>query len=513
MCQTVYRRNSWVVPAIPSKHFIHGLHLTGEETTLLKDFSMFCHYTPIFLTQSKPKPAMKLIHLSLIVLLTGFHFSCTKDDPLMPPPTTYMVSGTVDDEDGEGIADIQISYGSQSTLTNTQGAWTIDGLNGTVTLRPEDTDYIFSPSEIQVSTDQSGLVFVAEPLIPSTERQITNWFENQQLANGLLESAENSNVVSLYDQALAAMVFMVNNDFTRAERIFDFFNARVTSELQNGVGGFSQFRDRNGISGNYRWMGDNAWLLIALNNYKSLTSNNAYDQMATAIGNWLMSLQDTDGGLFAGYDSNDNLLDYKVTEGNIDAFNALPGYTTFHEDLLGFLETDRWDDMDNNLMAWPENPPYRYALDNQTWSYCMFPDYPVSALTSADRFLTTQTATINGVSITGYDIDEDQDVVFLEGTGQMVLAFKLAGMQSESDLYLAEMEKILTASSLHTRSGGFPYVSNPGTGYGDVALWAEADTDIALSGGAWYFFGINGFNPFGVERNKNIPTADKFWIN
>jgi hypothetical protein len=86
-------------------------------------------------------------------------------------------------------------------------------------------------------------------------------------------------------------------------------------------------------------------------------------------------------------------------------------------------------------------------------------------------------------------------------------------MQSESDLYLAEMEKILTASSLHTRSGGFPYVSNPGTGYGDVALWAEADTDIALSGGAWYVFGLNGFNPFGVERNKNIPTADKFWIN
>ncbi|MDX1702239.1 MAG: hypothetical protein R3250_16550, partial [Melioribacteraceae bacterium] len=36
-----------------------------------------------------------------------------------------------------------------------------------------------------------------------TEIEVYNWFENQQLANGLLESVEDGNVVSLYDNALA----------------------------------------------------------------------------------------------------------------------------------------------------------------------------------------------------------------------------------------------------------------------------------------------------------------------
>ncbi len=349
--------------------------------------------------------------------------------------------------------------------------------------------------------------------IEGNDARIFNWFNNQQLTNGLLESVENGNIVSLYDNALSAMVFMLNGDFKKAEKIFDFFNARINSELLSGNGGFSQFRDKNGVPNNHRWMGDNAWLLIALNNYKAMTGNSEYDSLASEISNWLIGLQDSDGGLFAGYAADNTLLNYKVTEGNIDAFNAINGYNSFHSQLLDFLENYRWDETDNNLVAWPGNPAYLYALDNHSWSYCIFNDYPVSALYSAERFLTTQTATINNLPINGYDIDEDKDAVFIEGTGQMALAFNIAGFQNETDYYLSEIEKVLIQSTSFDNAYGFPYSSNIGTGYGSSSLWEGADTKIAISGGAWFLFAKYGFNPFAVERNKNIPQTDMFWLD
>jgi hypothetical protein len=345
------------------------------------------------------------------------------------------------------------------------------------------------------------------------ELQVFNWFEQQQLSNGLLESTENGNIVSLYDNALAAMVFLLRDDFEKAEKIFDFFNARIDSELKNGVGGFSQFRDRAGNPNNHRWMGDNAWLLIALNNYKAQTGNTQYDILAQEITAWLIGLQDADGGLFAGYNTDGSRMNFKVTEGNIDAFNAVKNYTPFHRNLLAYLENHRWNASDKNLVAWPENPPYLYALDLHSWSYLLFPNYPISALTTAERHRTSQTASTSGLEITGYCFDEDQDVVWLEGTGQMALAFDVANMLNERDFYLTEMEKNSIASTTHSNASGFPYTSNQGTTYGSDMLWNGADDLIAISGGAWYLFAKYKFNPFAVGRNKVIPLEDQFWRN
>ena len=132
-------------------------------------------------------------------------------------------------------------------------------------------------------------------------------------------------------------------------------------------------------------------------------------------------------------------------------------------------------------------------------------------MTTAQRFLTTKTAT-NGAQVTGYCFDEDKDTVWPEGTGQMALAFGLAGMNTQKDFYLAEMEKILIVSTKYSNATGFPYASNPGTAYGSDPLWTGADTKIAISGGAWYLFAKGGFNPFEVERGKNVPVEDEFWV-
>ena len=450
----------------------------------------------------------KYLFILFLVACTSEENTSDMGDQSLP----YTVSGRVTSRVGAGIEGVQIFYSpSSSVITDQQGYWTITGLKGAVFLTPKLKDYSFTPLTFKVEEAAEGITFSGSRILSDLETKIYTWFDRQQLSNGLLESAENGNVVSLYDNALAAMVFMLKGDFPKAEKIFNFFNARVGNELTSGVGGFAQLRDRNGIPNNHRWMGDNAWLLIALNNYKNLTGSTIYDQMASALSQWLMRLQDADGGLFAGYNSGNVLMNYKVTEGNIDAFNAIAGYTSFHRQLLSFLEKDRWDKTDKNLVAWPGNPPYWYALDLHPWSYLIFPYYPVSALTTDKRFLTTQTAT-NEKQITGYTSDQYKNTIWPEGTGQMATAFCYAGLHEQKERYLKEMENVLIHSTTHPDGVGFPYASNRGTGYGSDILWNGADTKIAISGGAWYLFARSDFNPFYAGRNKNIPVSDMFWV-
>jgi len=424
----------------------------------------------------------------------------------------FSISGTVVNQNNEAVADIEIKLSNgRSVFSDSLGHWQFDKLTGKQRVSPISNKYNFKPSFIDAVEQSNNLRFEVIDKLLTNEEKILNWFRNQQLKNGLLESVENGNVVSLYDNALAAMVFMLNKDYGRAKQIFDFFLDKKDSELQMGQGGYSQFRDRNGIPNNHRWMGDNAWLLIALNNFKDQTHDTKYDDLRASISNWLIKLQANDGGLYAGYGTDNNLLNYKVTEGNLDAFNAIEGYNTFHKSILQFLENDRWDKTDRNIVSWPDNPTYKYALDCHSWSYCMFPNYPLSALTTANRFKTTKTATVNEVEITGFDTDEDKDHVFMEGTGQMMLAFKYSDNMDQYEKYKGEMEKLIMKSLVHENSWGLPYASNFGTGYGSDPHWSGVDTQIAIAGSAWYLFAKFGFNPFEVGRNKDIPKKDKFW--
>lgn len=441
-------------------------------------------------------------------------FSCGKDEDKTP---RYSVSGRVVDSRGVGVAEVKIYFTPTAfALSDSDGMFTIVSLSGENTITPVKQSYRFDPSEVVVTTAVSNLQFIATNMVVDSaslhEREIFNWFKNLQLPNGLLESTDNGNMVSLYDNALAALVFMSYADFDRTEKIFDYFNARIFTELMVGKGGFSQFRDRNGNPNYHRWMGDNAWLLIALNNYKALTGSTKYLQLSSSLEAWLRALQDTDGGLWGGWYP-DNSQIHKITEGNIDAFNAVLGYDTFHAKLLNFLKNDRWNATDKLLVAWPDNIQYYYALDMHSWGYCIFEDFPTSALSKADQFLTTATATANGVSITGYCFDIDKDDVWLEGTGQMAVALQAAGLNTTADYYIAELEKIIIGSTIYTNTSGIPYATNLGTGYGNSLLWSGADTKPTISSCAWYLFAKHKFDPLRVGRTKSIPPADKFWVN
>ena len=460
---------------------------------------------------------MRVKLFSFLVLAFSV-FSCTKVDvEELATLETYNVSGRIIDGDNKPVEEVLLFYKTNDyALSDSNGHWEISNLAGPVIIDPKKENYIFSKIQIDVSKADTNIVIVAIPDnkvedIPEQWKETYNWVKNMQLFNGLLESSENTDFVSLYDNALASLVFMAQGDVEKAEKLFNFFNDRVDTEFLQGTGGFYQYRNADGENGGRTWIGDNAWLLIALNHYHKMTGNQKYQHMAEELEKWLRSQQDQDGGLWGGYNEDGTQI-HKITEGIIMAFNAVEGYDDFHKKILAYLKANRWDNNEMLLTAWPENPEYRYALDLHSLGYGIFEDFPESVLYGADLYLNTQIATINGEEVTGYCFDEDKDAVWLEGTAQMAMAFQLAGMEGNKDNLLKELEKTFIASTLLESSKGIPFVTNYATGYGSNVLWDHADIAPALSSTAWYLMARLNFNPLEMGRQKNIPETDKFWI-
>ncbi|MGB5378396.1 hypothetical protein [Muriicola sp.] len=350
------------------------------------------------------------------------------------------------------------------------------------------------------------------PPSSSSTEQVFEWMGHMQTDNGLIESAENTNFVSLYDNALAALAFIANGDTARAELILDYFDQQLETEFYGNNGGFFQYREISGENGSRIWMGDNAWLLLAVNHYHEFTNSNKYQHLAYELENWLRSLQTEDGGLQGGINEDGTLIP-KVTEGMITAFNAVRGFDDFHMGILKFLEEQRWDLTEKVLITKTQNPAYNYALDLYTLGYLILEDFPVDILTKATRFLNSQTATAQGKLVNGYCFDDDKDVVWLEGTAQMALAFKAAAQTGNAENIVLNIESTFIQSSGSETAIGIPYTTNHGTNFGATFLWDHTDIKPTISSSAWYLFVKQSFNPFQMEKNKGIPAEEKFWTN
>lgn len=450
------------------------------------------------------------LHLAYILLMISL-MGCGRNDPASDHPF-YNLSGKIIDSAENPLPFARLMLTDSSFIAgDAKGNWSIGGLYGSTLVEPFDTGWFFNPVCWYGKTGQAGIVFHGSRHSWNAPR-VYSWLCCMQMPNGLLENTENSNFVSLYDNALAALVFMAAGEKARSEAIFDFFSNRLSTELMQGTGGFVQVRDRNGTPvDNHRWMGDNAWLLIALNNYAERYGSARYQDLSLALENWIRSLQDTDGGVWGGYDSNDSLMG-KITEGMLDAFNAVPGYDSFHQNLLHYFRNTRWDAARQMLMAWPGNPQYVFALDVNAWSTCVLEDFPVAAVHNTGLFFVSRMASANQLPVKGFCFDADKDDIWLEGTGEMVLAMQQKGFNNQAAFYLRELEKTTLSSVTYPGASGIPYATNAATGYGNGSLWTGADTRPYVSSGAWYLFGIYRFNPFLAGYHKNIPAADKFWI-
>lgn len=357
------------------------------------------------------------------------------------------------------------------------------------------------------------------PAANQTEN-VYRFFRSVQKPGGLVVSREGydhtATAVSLYDQALSAMVFLLFNDTARAEKILDVFSNQTKTELLSGNGGFYQFRNTNGNpnTGSARWLGDNAYLLAALYNYAEITGNsNRYRYLQTNLENWITGLQISNGGLISGTASDGSINSNIVVEGNIDAFGAVPGYTDFHRKILGYFETNRWNPTNRMLITWPSPPDtnYLYACDNTSWAFCAIEGFPNTFTTAESLFAVTKTSSANGAVSRGFCFDADKDTIHPEATLGMVIAYQIAGESSKAGYYISESEKLFLPGISDTGSLGMPYASNPGTGFGNDTLDSSCCDRPWVSSSAWYVFSRFGFNPFGYTRSRGIPPSDRFW--
>lgn len=341
--------------------------------------------------------------------------------------------------------------------------------------------------------------------ILSPYESATQWVSLMQHANGLVESAEHTNFVSLYDNALASLLFLESGQPDRARRIFDFFQERLDAEFEQTGGGFYQFRDTLGNNGSRLWMGDNAWLLIALRQHRLSYGSDQYDAMIGRLETWLRSIQEADGSLPGGLNEDGTPIP-KVTEGMITAYAAVPGYDDFHRQLLGFLQRERWDATESLLLTERSGGRYDYALDLHTLSVLIWGDPAAPMLEAADRYFNVQLQSLTWETIQGYCFDSDRDVVWLEGSAQMALALQVAGQEASYRHLLRSLEQAAIPSPQHPGLKALPYAANQGSNFGRELLWPHADQKPAISATVWYLFARNQFNPFDLgEAYKPMP--------
>jgi cellulose synthase operon protein B len=332
------------------------------------------------------------------------------------------------------------------------------------------------------------------PASGSKTKPVYEWLKLQQQSAGILGNQDNDNFAGLYPNAMAAMCFIHEGDVARAERIFDYYHKHLKTQFAPGTpGGFPQAA--NAANGELsldtdRWIGDNAWLLIALNYYHRETRKTTYDDMRRGIAEWLISLQDPNGGIKAGFNKAGPMLHYS-TEGNLDCYAALVDYPEPRERVLKFLKAEMYvADGKYFKMGSTVNDP---ALDTCAWAVqALGPAYASTIEPTEKRFLRTDKSEANGATIHGFADFVDKSRIWLEGTGEMAVAYNVAGRPADAKHFIAELEKAMVPSKAHPGTVGIPCSAREPS-------WTGASTLPFTPSQGWYLFASWNFNPMATK--------------
>jgi hypothetical protein len=329
--------------------------------------------------------------------------------------------------------------------------------------------------------------------------KVYEWMLRQQAATGILGNQENEYFSGLYTSAVASICYIHEADIARAERVFSFFNAHL-DVAKAPPGGFPQFWDAGTGQPQLdtdRWIGDNAWLLIALNYHFYATGKDDFAEMRQIVAEWLISLQDADGGIKSGFNQ-DGLMYWKSTEGNLDCYAALTEYPRERHKVGQFLREKMWIPGEGRFRM--GSTVSESALDGCSLGIAALgPDYAGALEYAETAFLCQQRSDATGNIVTGFCDFTTRDRIWLEGTGQMVVAYNAAGRKDSAQQYLRELDKAMMPSSRFAGTIGLPcHTNNP--------AWSTGSNTIFVPSQAWYLFGVWKFNPM----NYNCPQVVDF---
>ncbi len=314
--------------------------------------------------------------------------------------------------------------------------------------------------------------------------------DQQNGQTGLLGNQEDDDFSGVYPNALAAICFVHQGDVARAERIFQFFDNHFEAEFAPDTpGGFHQFWDaRTGtVHGDTdRWVGDNAWLLIALNYYQKQTDRNDFSTMQNGIAQWLISLQDADGGILSGFTKAGPMM-HKSTEGNLDCYAALEAYPEARRKIRDWLTSQMWVASEQRFRM--GSTVAEAALDGVSWGIAALgPEYSNSLVYAEQQFQRTDKSEGSGNAVTGFADFLGKPRVWLEGTGQMAVAYNAVGQKARAEDLVRELEQAMVPSAKFPGTMGIPCsTSDP--------AWQGATRKIFVPSQTWYLFGAWDFNP------------------
>jgi hypothetical protein len=250
--------------------------------------------------------------------------------------------------------------------------------------------------------------------------------------------------------------------------------------------------------------GNVAWAALALLTLHQATKQEAFLADAERLVDWVIANVSTGSGFrggFHGYDPQQVRLTWISTEHNVDVYAAAAWlfrltnerkYADAASEARRFL--GRAFDGDHFLLGTKPDgslaDPSMLALDVQLWPWMAIPDAPAQ-WRSALNFAATHLAVKDG-----FDFNGDRDGLWVEGTAQASLAYRIAGDPRRSAQLLTTLEADRTPSGFLNATRG----ARVSTGLSIDPTATEADFFYFrrphLGATAWATLAATAWNPF-----------------
>ncbi len=362
---------------------------------------------------------------------------------------------------------------------------------------------------------------------------VYSWIKQRQdLLSGLVLSYEGdpnlAKAYFTYDQALAAIVFLLFEEKERAEKILDFYLERI----KRNEPVYNAYSIRNEVWEYIVHSGPNAWLGLAVLNYTKITQNKRYLPIAEGIANFLLRMMDEEGGVRGGPQH-----PWYSTEHNLD---ALAFFNLFYE----VSGEKKYLDAAKRLEGWllryaytTYGPPVKrgkadstIATDTYTFSILAIgPERlfqlnmnPEAILDFSFENCEVQTSFKHKdreVYVRGFDFAKFKNiprggVISCEWTAQMVLSLavmadfyknrdtrKFKDYLKKSLFYFNELQKLLITSPswIGREDPCLPYASSSYVDTGHGWYTPAGDRTCSLAANAYFLIAYFGYNPFGAR--------------
>lgn len=401
---------------------------------------------------------------------------------------------------------------------------------------------------IQANEQFASMRHAKSELQQSVLETMDVWLKNHQSpSTGLVLSFEgNVGVVKhwafIYDQALAACVFMKNGEIESAKKIFNFFNRHLVEPFEGFNNGY--YFDSGEVSEWTVHCGPNIWMGIALMQYQQMTGDDAYLPLTKKIADWLISVQDKDpaGGLKGG-----PKFTWFATEHNLDAY-------AFFGMVYATTKDEKYNMAQNKILFWLQEyamiphakdyqtPPVNrgrgdstVATDTFAWSIAAIGPKklaemgmdPEQIMQFAEEYCAVEVEYQRPagavVKAQGFDFSRETHLargglISPEWTSQMIISFKKLSQYflevgekekallyyNKAEFYLDELNKLIISSPSARGQGDacLPYATleDADTGHG----WNTplGDRTCSVAGTAYMILAIQDFNPLMFEEKR-----------